>query len=105
VSVASVLPTLAAPCACEASLWLVPSTPVARVFLWISATEGRPELPGLVITASFQVSREPGRVLPSRWCLPDSGGRVVIVPGIRVRLCAAGGALSPPDDDVSGVAV
>ena len=37
----------------EASLWLVPSTPVARVFLWIGATEGRPELTGLVITASF----------------------------------------------------
>ena len=37
----------------EASLWLVPSTPVARVFFWTGAIEGRPELTGLVITASF----------------------------------------------------
>ena len=51
----------------EASLWLVPSTPVARVFLWIGATEGRPELTGLVITASFQVLRgaPPGLALGS----------------------------------------
>ena len=37
----------------EASLWLVPSTPVARVFLWIGATEGRPELTRLVMAAPF----------------------------------------------------
>ena len=36
-----------------AGLWLVPSTPVARVFFWIGAIEGRPELTGLVIMASF----------------------------------------------------
>jgi hypothetical protein len=44
-------------------------------------------------------------IRPPRLYLPDSGGRVVIVPGIRVRSRAAGGALRPPDDDVSGVAV
>ena len=81
----------------EASLWLVPSTPVARVFFWIGAIEGRPGPTRLVVAASFSgiaggsARARPG-VRPPRLYLPDSGGRVVIVPGIRVRLRAAGGA-------------
>ena len=51
----------------EASLWLVPSTPVARVFLWIGATEGRPELTGLVITASLSgIAGGPARARPGK---------------------------------------
>ena len=81
----------------EASLWLVPSTPVARVFFWIGAIEGRPGPTRLVVATSSpgiagaSARARPG-VRPPRLYLPDSGGRVVIVPGIRVRLRAAGGA-------------
>ena len=51
----------------EASLWLVPSTPVARVFFWIGAIEGRPELTGLVITASLSgIAGGPARARPGK---------------------------------------
>ena len=51
----------------EAGLWLVPSTPVARVFFWIGAIEGRPELTGLVITASLSgIAGGPTRARPGK---------------------------------------
>ena len=65
----------------EASLWLVPSTPVARVFFWIGASEGRPGLTRLVVAASFSgiaggSARACPGVRPPRLYLPDSGGPV-----------------------------